>query len=143
MNFKRCAISFAVLSAVFGALALPAGAQTFKGTFTLPYEVVWGPNVLEPGEYTVWSYALTSSPLLHIEGNGRSASVITGVEERVEPAPNKKGRIEITDVNGAHVVTKLIASAAGREYSFEVPGSVKKAGIGVATMKKSAIPMSR
>ena len=141
MNFKRCAISFALLAMVLGSFALPASAQTYKGKFTLPYEAVWGPIVLEPGEYTVWTDAVVASPFLHIEGNGKTANILAGVSDATEPS-FQKGKLEIADVNGTHVVTKLTAGAAGREYSFAVPRSVRKEGLGVATMKKSAIPMS-
>jgi len=141
MNLKRCAISFALLTLVLGGLALPASAQTYKGKFTLPFEAVWGPAVLEPGDYTVWTDAVLASQFLHIEGNGKTSTILAGVTETIEPS-FQKGKLEITDVNGTHVVTKLTAGSAGKEYSFGVPRAVTKEGLGVATMKKSAIPMS-
>jgi hypothetical protein len=141
MNIKRCAISFALLAVLLGGLALPASAQSYKGKFTLPFEAVWGPAVLEPGEYTVWTDALVSTSAIHIEGNGKTATVLVGVADVMEPS-SQKGRLEITDVNGTHVVTKLTAAAAGREYFFGVPKAVKQEGLGIAIMKKAAIPVS-
>jgi hypothetical protein len=141
MDFKRCAISFALLTAVLGGLALPAGAQSYKGKFTLPYEAVWGTVVLQPGAYTVWSDATVASPFLHIEGNGKTANILVEVADTMEPS-FQNGKLEITDVNGTYVVTKLIATTAGREFFFAVPKAVRHEGLGIVTMKKAAIPVS-
>jgi hypothetical protein len=142
MNFKRCAISFALLAMVLGGLSLPASAATYKGTFTLPSETVWGSAVLEPGEYTVYTDSAAPTPFLRIEGNGKAVSVLSGAVDFTEPSFNVKGKIEITEVNGTNVVTKLKAEAIGREFSFSVPRSVKRGSFPAVALKKAAIPVS-
>ncbi len=142
MNFKRCAISFALLTVVLGGLSLPASAANYKGSFTLPSETVWGSAVLQPGEYTVYADSVGFTPYLRIEGNGKTVSVLTGAVDFSEPAFAAKGKIEITEVNGTNVVTKLCAGAIGREFSFSVPRSVKKGSFPAVALKKAAIPVS-
>jgi hypothetical protein len=141
MNFKRCAISFALLTLVLGGLAMPASAQTYKGKFTLPFETVWGAAVLEPGDYTVSTNAFGSTPLLHIEGNGKTANIMAATVE-IRAASLEKGRLEILEVNGVHVVTKLNANAAGRDFEFAVPRAVRKGHFEAVALKKVAIPVS-
>ena len=68
-------------------LAGPVQAQgtntTFKGKFTLPYEVRWGKSVLEPGEYSMTMRTGTSQPdYITIQGNGRTAIVLVGETSR-------------------------------------------------------------
>jgi hypothetical protein len=141
MNFKRCAISFALLTVVLGGLALPASAQTYQGKFTLPYETVWGAAVLEPGEYTISTNAFGSAPMLHIEGNGKTANIMAATVE-IREASLEKGCLEIAEVNGVHVVTKLNANAAGRDFAFAVPRAVRKGRFEALALKKVAIPVS-
>jgi hypothetical protein len=141
MNFKRCAISFAPLTVVLGGLALPAGAQTYNGKFTLPFETLWGAAVLEPGDYTISTNTFGSTPMLHIEGNGKAANIMAATVE-IREASLERGRLEITEVNGAHVVTRLNAHAAGREFAFAVPRAVRKGHFEAVALKKVAIPVS-
>src|SRR5258708_26714430 len=114
MNLKRCAISFALLTLVLGGLALPASAQPYKGTFTLPNETVWGPAVLEPGEYTVRTEMVGATPFLQIEGNGKTATILAGAVGYLEPF-QAKGSLEVSEVNGTYVVTELTAAIIVRE----------------------------
>jgi hypothetical protein len=141
MNLKRCAISFALLTLVLGGLALPASAQSYKGTFTLPNETVWGPAVLEPGDYTVSTETVGATPFIRIEGNGKSATILAGATGYLEPF-QAKGSLEVSEVNGTYVVTKLTAGMIGREYSFTVPRAIRKGNFPPVALKKAAIPAS-
>lgn len=142
MNFKRCAISFALLAVVLGGLALPAGAATYKGTFTLPSETVWGAAVLEPGDYTVFMDVFGTTPVLRIEGNGKSVNVLAGTIDYSESSANAKGSLELSEVNGTNVVTKFHASAVGRDFTFGVPRAIKNGNFPPVALKKVAIPVS-
>jgi hypothetical protein len=142
MNFKRCAISFALLAVVLGGLALPASAATYKGAFTLPSETVWGSTVLEPGDYTVFTDSFGPMPVIRVEGNGKTINVLSGPAQYSEPSAETKGQIEITEVNGTNVVTKFTAAAIGREFAFSVPRSIKKGNYPPVALKKVAIPVS-
>ena len=142
MNFKRCAISFALLAVVLGGLALPASAATYRGSFTLPSETVWGSTVLEPGDYTISTDVFAGSPILRIEGNGRTVNIFAGTIDYFDPTLQTKGSLELSEVNGTSVVTKLHATAIGLDFSFGVPRSVKKGNFPPVAMKKIAIPVS-
>ncbi len=141
MNLKRCAISFALLTLVLGGLALPASAQPYKGTFTLPNETVWGPAMLEPGEYTVSTDTVGPTPFIRIEGNGKTATILTGATGYLEPF-QAKGSLEVSEANGTYVITKLTAGMIGREYSFTVPRAIRKGNFPPVALKKAAIPVS-
>ena len=142
MNFKRCAISFALFGVVLAGLALPASAATYKGSFTLPSETIWGSTVLAPGDYTVFADAFGTMPTFRIEGNGKTVNILAGPIEYSEPSLDGKGKIEITEVNGTNVVTKFTAAAIGREFAFSVPRSIKKGNFPPVALKKVAIPVS-
>src|SRR6266700_8238797 len=118
MNFKRCAISFALLAVVLGGLALPASAATYKGTFTLPSETVWGSAVLEPGDYTVVMDVFGVTPILRIEGDGKTVNIFAGTIDLLESTYQTKGSLEISEVNGTNVVTRFHATAIGRDFTF-------------------------
>ena len=142
MNFKRCAISFALLAVVLGGLALPASAATYKGTFTLPSETVWGAAVLEPGDYTVVMDVFGVTPILRIEGNGKTVNIFAGTIDYLESTYQTKGSLEISELNGTNVVTRFHATAIGRDFTFGVPRAVKKGNFPPVALKKVAIPVS-
>jgi hypothetical protein len=142
MNFKRCAISFALLAVVLGGLALPASAATYKGVFTLPSETVWGSAVLGPGDYTVFAEVFGTTPVFRVEGNGKTVNVLAGNIDFSEPSLQAKGSLEISEVNGTNVITRLNAPAIGREFTFLVPRAVKKGNFPPVALKKVAIPVS-
>jgi|ERR1051326_7267327 hypothetical protein len=132
---------FALSMAVLAGLALPASAQNYKGKFTLPVETHWGAAVLQPGEYTISTDSVGPTAVIVITGENSTASVFTGPVTFGAPT-NGRGQIELTEVNGTHVVTRFYAAATGKDYSFSIPKSVLKNGFGAVAMKKAAVPVT-
>ena len=141
MKFKRCAISFALLAVALGCLTLPASAATYKGTFVLQEETVWGAAVLEPGEYTIYTDSFGATPFFRIDGNGKVVHVMTGPIDYLDATPNGNGKLEISQINGVNVVTRFDATAIGRQFSFFVPKPLKKGAYPPVAVKKVTIPV--
>ena len=141
MKFKRCAISFALLAVALGCLTLPASAATYKGSFVLQEETVWGPAVLEPGEYTIYTDTLGATPFFRIDGNGKIVNVMAGPVDYLDSTPNGNGKLEISQINGVNVVTKLDVTTLGRQFSFIVPKPLKKGAYPPVAVKKVTIPV--
>ena len=139
MMLGRSAV-FALFTVVLGGFTLPASAQNYRGKFTLPYEAHWGAVNLQPGEYTVSTDIVGGTPVLFVSNHRTTASIFTGPVDLVEASDN--GLIELTEVNGTHVVTRFLAGALGKDYSFRIPKSIAGKGFGTVALKKSAIPMS-
>lgn len=81
-------VSF-VLAAAICFSASPAHAQgtrvTFKGKFTLPYEVRWGKSILPPGEYSMTVSAGSSLPdFVTLRSQDKTAIVLVGETSRCE-----------------------------------------------------------
>ena len=140
MKLKGYAVFGALCIVALAGLALPASAQNYKATFTLPFAAHWGSVDLQPGDYTISSNTL-GTPFLSVTGNGTTVSILTGPVELREPT-GRSGHLELTDVNGTQVVTKFVASTAGKEYSFAIPKSIAGKGFGAVALKKSVVPVS-
>jgi hypothetical protein len=142
MNVKRNVVFSALALVALASVTLPANAQNYRGKFTLPFEARWGVADLQPGDYTVWTDSVGAGPVIHLAGaNGSTATILTGpMEQRQSTGGN--GQIEISDVNGTQVVTKFTASTVGKEYSFAIPSSLTRHGLGIVAMKKASIPVA-
>ena len=132
MNLKH----FVVVAAL-STMAL--SAQSYRGTFTLPVEAQWGAARLQPGDYTVSTDTVGATSLLYLTGNGVSVSILPGPTLRTEPS-YKGGHLELTEINGTYAVTKFVAGAAGKEFSFAVPKAMHK-GSSVVALKKAVLPI--
>src|ERR1700686_3990764 len=142
MNVKRCLVLSALAIVVLASVTLPAKAQNSRGKFTRPFEAHWGIADLQPGHYTVWTDSVGAGPVIHVAGaNGTTATILAGPVELRE-ASGGNGKIEITDVNGTQVVTKFTAALVGKEFSFAIPSSLTRHGLGIVAMKKTAIPVA-
>ena len=140
MNVKRYVVFSALAIVALASVTLPANAQNYRGKFTLPFEARWGIVDLQPGDYTVWTDSVGSGPVIHVAGaNGTAATILAGPMELREASAGN-GKIEITDVNGTQVITKFTAALVGKEFSFAIPNSLNRHGLGIA-MKKAAIPV--
>jgi hypothetical protein len=141
MKLKGFVVSGALFTVALAGLALPASAQNYKAKFTLPFEAHWGAVVLEPGDYTITKSSVSAIPILSVTGNGRTASIIAGPAEVMEPS-NGGGRLELTEVNGTHVVTRFYAATAGKDYTFAIPKPLSRNGFGAVALKKAVVPVS-
>ena len=140
MNFKRYAV-FAALSAfALAGLAPAAVAQNYRGTFTLPFEAQWGNAHLQPGEYTVRTDTIVATPVMYLTGNGVAQSILSG-PVRTGEISDKGSHLELTEINGTYVVSKLVAGGVGKEFSFATPRSLsREQGMGIA-LKKATLPV--
>lgn len=131
---------FVTRYAVLAALCtLAVSAQNYRGKVTLPVETHWGTFDLQPGDYTITTDTIATMPVIHVTGNGTSAFILAttrGIEE------GQSGHIELSEVNGMYAVTKLTAGSANKEFSFQIPKSVKKAGFGAVALKKAVLPVN-
>ena len=140
MKLKGYAVFAAVCTFALAGLSLPASAQTYKGKFTLPYEAHWGIVDLQPGEYTVTPSIVGTTPLLYVSGNGTGFNIMAGPMDVREPGG--RGKIELTEVNGTHVVTRFFAASVGKDYTFAIPKAIAKQGFGAVALKKAVVPVS-
>ena len=136
----------ALLTACFGASL--ANAQTFQGTFHLPFEVRWREAVLPPGDY---SFTLNSSvdhpayfvvvggkdqparfiisptlisPTLDRSSSGESALIVVRHGER--------GTVRALRLAGANLVIYYPVSKADRQMVAEVPELIQRLPISMA-----------
>lgn len=140
MKFKRYAVFAALCAVALAGMTLPASAQNYRGKFTLPFAAHWGSVDLQPGQYTITTDTVGSTPTIFLTGNGGMATVLPGTVLRTD-ASDKGGQIEITVVNGVQVVTRLVAAGIGREYTFAIPKSLAGKGFGAVALKKAVVPV--
>jgi hypothetical protein len=101
---------FAAVVAVSLMLAAVAAAQTsrvtFKGRFTLPYEVRWGKSVLTPGEYSMTISSGTSQPdFITVRGNGKTAVILVGETSSCNRC--EKGELVVVQSSGRRAIRAL------------------------------------
>lgn len=141
MQLRRFAVFGALATISLAGLMLPVSAQSYRGKFTLPFAVRWGSADLPAGEYTVATGQVGSAAVIWVSGKGITATIMPG-PINLREATDAGAKIEVTDVNGTQVVTRFIASSAGKDYSFLIPKAIAKNGSGAVALKKAAIPVS-
>jgi hypothetical protein len=119
MRFKP--VLFAALLVAALAITVPAQAQSFAGTFQLPYDTQWGATVLPAGTYSVFTDIPIDSSVIKVVGNGTSAVILAPPSRPRDFSPS--GNLELREINGKYVVTKFTAGPVGREFSFAAPKS--------------------
>ena len=106
-----------------GILSAQAGAQQYKGKFSLPVEAYWGGTVLQPGEYTMWiENEQPGTALLRVSGNGKTATAMIGSFEY--RTVNSRGRIVLAEVDGIYALRQLDAGVLGKLFSFTLPRAI-------------------
>jgi hypothetical protein len=141
MTFNRFGIFAASVAAMVAGAIIPANAQNYRAKVTLPFETQWGGAVLPAGNYVLTTEAVMTAPTIHVSGEGININVLAGPVNLTETT-DRGGQLEITDVNGTHVVTKLHAGFTGKDFSFAIPKALKAQGYGVAALHKAALPVS-
>lgn len=110
-------------AAMLAAATLAFGAQgskapDFKGKFSLPYEVHWGPVVLPAGDYTVERSDMTRPQVMYIKTQGAMYVLLTGATADFSGSGS---RLELKNIDGMRFVTKLEVAPAGATYTFQIP----------------------
>jgi len=101
--------------------AAPSYAQqSYKGSFTLPFEVNWGGLVLPPGSYTFTIPDIAVTPhLLQVQGQGPSAFIYaTTADSKVASGGSQ---LTLRNVGGELVVRTLEAREIGLTFFFATP----------------------
>ena len=140
MKFKPSIFTAAVLSLTAACIVLPANAQSYRGTFTLPFEAHWGMAVLPAGTYTLSTNAPANASIIDVRGNGKQVMVLTGASNPC--AASMKGQLEVRNVNGAYVITKLTSGIMGKEISFAIPKAVRTERFNAAALPRIVIPVA-
>ncbi len=141
MSFNKFTLFAASVAAMLASATVPAFAQQYRGTVTLPFETRWGGTVLPAGDYAITTDAAQVLPSIHVRGEGVSFTVLSGPVS-FTGADENKGWMEIADVNGTHVVTKLHSGLGGRDFVFAIPKDLKRQGYGMAALQKASIPVT-
>ena len=118
MTFKSTLLA---LLCAASSVTAPAQAQSFAGTFHLPYDTQWGAAVLRAGTYTVFTDIPVNSSIIKVVGD-RTTVVILAPPSRSRDF-SSNGNLELREIDGKHIVTKFIAGPVGREFSFPPPKS--------------------
>lgn len=126
MKAKRCAAWAASFTIALVGFVLPASAQPFRATVTLPTDARWGPAHLAAGEYTITTHGASAEGVMYVAGSGGTVIVRASMVENVDPVEHPGGKLEITNVNGAPVVTKLVFGSLGKAFTFTVPDAIAK-----------------
>jgi hypothetical protein len=79
--------------------------------------------------------------MLYVRGNDFIAIVPAATIESKNTRLGS-GRLEITEINGVRVITRLSAASVDKEFTFAVPKSLAREGLGAAALKKAVIPVS-
>ncbi len=139
--FRRYAVQTALFTLSCAGIMLPAQAAQYQAIFTIPFEAQWGKAHLAPGEYKVSVDTTFTVPVFHLSGNGQTTTILGGSVEYTSQT-GLHSQLDLTDVNGTRVVTKLTAPASGKIFWFAIPKDVARESGGVAAMKKVAVPVS-
>jgi|SRR5579884_2974530 len=144
MHVKRYAIAVAMFAAMLATAALPASAQSYKAKFTLDSPVQWGTAVLAPGDYTVEASSMPHNQMLFVRGSNGAAAIVSAMYVESQEVGGTHGQLELTQVNGTNVVTKLSSSLSGKVYTFGIPKTihVSPAQAGTVALKRVVIPVN-
>ena len=140
MKFQKFILTTALLALVLACIVLPANAQSYRGTFTLPFEAHWGLAVLPAGTYTLTTDAPVNASVINVRGNGMDVMVLAGASNPC--AGSMKGALELRNVNGTYVITKLTSGILAKEIYFGVPKAIRTERFNAAALPKIAIPVS-
>jgi hypothetical protein len=130
-TIRNMAIMVGVGLALFVPGATSAKAQaltttTFKGTFTLPFEVQWANMILPAGEYTLGYGHLNSASGYLVEVAGKKPGSPHGVilpRGRSQPSASGNVLVCIREGNKGYV-RALELSAIGEAVGFALPHGV-------------------
>jgi hypothetical protein len=91
-----------------------AQSPVYRGKFTLPYQVHWGTNVLQPGDYTITiqsSAMPIRASIRKADGNGWGILVLSGVFRSAEPT--RVNALLVGDKDGEPTVHSLSLADMG------------------------------
>jgi hypothetical protein len=106
------------------ALALCATAvmgksqDSYQGTFTLPFEAHWAGATLPAGEYTISIPTVTTSYLLYVRGQGKSAIIMAAASNT--KAVSDHSHLTVVNTGGREAITSLEAGQLGMTFDYAV-----------------------
>ena len=126
---------FAKLAAIalFAGATLVQGAE--QGTFHLPFQARWGQAVLAPGDYSLrWPTPSAGNWQVRvITAEGKTVYELPMYSELTSYSDSNT--LTLTNVNGQYVATKLSIGAAGKNYGFAVPKSMRRLSSAISADK--------
>ena len=112
-------ITFVALALCFSAV-LGRAQSTYRGTFTLPFEVQWGAATLPAGDYTLTlESANAGARLLYVRGEGKTAIIQSGWVDTEELSA--QSQLTVTTTGGRRVITAFEAGQLGLNFGYAVP----------------------
>src|SRR5579885_1580435 len=109
-----------LLGAAAGLMPVSAQAQTYKGSFDLPYNVKWDGYNFVAGQYQIWTAVeLSGAPLIHLRGPAGVATLPFDAHDIVKPTAT--GQLRLKEVDGAWVVEEFRTGESGVAYTFRTP----------------------
>lgn len=126
---------FASVILAMCAFAVAANAQpSFTGSFTLPYEVHWGTNVLPAGEYTIVVDSLRAPALIR-SANGK-AHMYTAAPIPVD-CDKKTTSLFVTVRGNQRMIHSMSLPASGVSLIFARPSSAEPQMLAEANAEES------
>lgn len=112
MKTKRMVLGIAavlVAALVLSILAAPGQAQgnrvTFRGKFTLPYEVRWGKSVLPAGDYSIAISSGSNLPdFVTVRSKERAAVILVGETSKCDSC---QGELLVVQSGGRRAIREL------------------------------------
>ena len=103
--------------------AASAVAQSYaRGSFTLPYEVVWHGETVPAGHYTFEIQEAVPQPILIVRDMEHSRETrLIGSAAAVSKVPFRNSVLEIVTMDGKHYVQTLDISAIGASLIYSTP----------------------
>jgi len=140
MRAKLMVALFALLMSC--AAAITASAETFHGTFTLPYEVHWGRTVLPAGNYAITMDGFNSPVIVRsASGKGRLVSAFPATGDALEGGcflsiDYKAGRHTVRYMNVPSLGKVLIYEPLTRREREEIARGIRPQPLQVALAQK-------
>lgn len=113
----------ALLIFVVSTAAASAVAQSYaRGSFTLPYEVVWHAEIVPAGHYTFEIQEAVPQPIVIVRDLEHPREIrLIGSAAAVSKVPLRNSVLEIVTMDGKHYVHTLDIPAIGASLIYSTP----------------------
>ena len=130
-------LSVMLLGLAAGLTPVTAQAQSYKGSFELPYDVSWAGYNFAAGQYQIWTETeLSGAPFIHLRGPQGVATLQYAAHDTA--APGAVGQLRLKQVGGVWVVSEFRTGATAVVYTFRGP----KQQVEIASTKGAATPQA-
>jgi hypothetical protein len=114
-------------------------SQTYRGTFTLPFEAHWAGATLPAGDYTISMPEAVQPFLVYIRGERTSAIVFAQLFDTREASNDSS--LTMTKIRGNEAITELRAGQLGMTFGYAVSKTKAKAEIEMTSMARVNVPV--